>query len=912
MESNFLDNFEKHNIAIIDNGVRLSEFEPSQNQLKQLNIKKKISNYEFLTELCRVGYKLKIKGKVEDENIYAERIKDELNIIKDLGFVDYILMVWDICNFCDQNDIPRGPGRGSVSSSEVCYLIGITKIDSIKYGTYFTRFLSKSRAKYKEINGIKYIDGSLAPDIDLDICYINRYRVKEYLENKYAGKTSNLLTSSTFTSKILIKDILKGYEEFSEEEANKVSGLIEKIHGIPQEINDALSSDPKKENIEFKNWAKNHSDTCDIACINSSLIRAYGKHASALLISHDPINDIMPLQYGKNDDDEDNEEGVISGYDMYSAQELCLKFDLLGLKNVSVIRDICKMIGITEDDIDVNDQSIYDFFQTRDDFYGIFQFESEAQGNVAKKIKPKKFKHIVDALAISRPGASAFLKQYCDYIHDGIHQPIHPLIDPILKETGNVCLFQETLLKMLNTLGMQLDDCEGLRKAIGKKLPEKIKEYKEKIYNVCAQNNHPSEVADLIWKIAEDSGGYQFNLAHSVAYAMISAQTVYLKTNYPKEFFLANLKMTRYEKTNALEKITRIQQEMARLKIDLLPPDLTNSSIDFTIDNNNIRFGLGSIKGISNKTIEKLLSFRRSFNNKFEMFEAALETGINLTVMGALIKAGCLDSVLTKTRSYLLLEFCSYKLLRDREKVLIHKLGGKFNYDLLSIVKFMSENLDENNKKYMKESRFKTFKRDYDIYKNVYRENSKNENFTNYLYEKEVLGYSYSGKLKDIFKENSPALLCVAEAIALDTGKIGTIVAFIKEAEKRTSKKKKKYLSLIIEDESGELKCQFHTGRSKTDILIDIEEENDGNLPKSGDLVFLKYRKGSDNILWGDYCKILDFKVYLKTSEYRKAIEKEAAAQRKNDLEEASNNSEDISNLENDDDQNKIPEESAE
>jgi DNA polymerase III alpha subunit len=327
-----------------------------------------------------------------------------------------------------------------------------------------------------------------------------------------------------------------------------------------------------------------------------------------------------------------------------------------------------------------------------------------------------------------------------------------------------------------------------------------------------------------------------------------------------------------YAEAKPLEHICEIQGEMDRMGMRLLPPDLSKFDVDFTIDGNNIRYGLSSIKGVGAKIIDNLRQFVKNYNNKFELFAAALESGINITVMGALIKSGCLDSYLIKSRSYLLLEYASYKILKEGERVTAHKLSETMGHDLLKIIKYMSENINDKGKFLIKESRFKTFKKEYDDHKQIYLENSNNEDLTNYLYEKEILGFAYSKRLKTIFKENSPDLMSIYEINNLDKDQKGTIIAFVKEAELKTSRKKKRYLSLILEDESGELKCQFHSWKNQ-DALKDIEEENDGNLPKSGNLVFIKFSKG-DDIIFGRYCKIKDYTVYLRVSEYRKQITK--------------------------------------
>jgi len=876
----FYDKFSVLNVPALQNGVRLPEFKPSEEQYAYAKLPNTVSSKEFIRELCRIGFKDKVKDKVpkDQHHLYIDRVKEELDIIEQLGFIDYILMVWDICDFCKHAKIPTGPGRGSVSSSLVCYLIGITKVDAIKHGTFFTRFLSKSRAKYKMVDGIKYIEGSLAPDIDQDIDFLRRQEVIQYLQKKYPARTCKLLTTQTLSSKILIKEVLKKYEEAHEEQANFASGLMEKIHGIPQEIRDALSDDEEKENEKFKEWAKDHKETVAISLKLAGLQKSMGIHASALAISFEPIDTLIPMQLSAPDA-ESKEMEVVTAYDMYSAQEICLKFDLLGLKTVSLIDDVCKQININVDDIDCEDPSIYAFLQGNRGLHGIFQFESHSQGEISRKIKPKTFKQIVDALAISRPGASSFLSQYLDYIHRGEYKTIHPLIDPIMKETGGVCLFQETLLKMVNTLGLELDECEGLRKAIGKKLPDKIKEYKEKIYKICETNKHPKEVADLIWKIAEDSAGYQFNLSHSIAYGMITAQTAYLKANHPKEFFLGCLHIAR-EDSKKIEKIGVISHEMKQYGFEMLPPDLVVSDLDFKIENNGIRYGLSFIKGVSDKTIEKLQKFRAETKaNKFQVFQSLNQAGLNIGVGSALIQAGCMTEY-SKSRSRLVLELQTWNILSAAEKKLAMTLGEKFNYDLLNLLVFLRDNTNDKGKLYIKESRFETIRKKYNQYKAIYSQNNKNEQFANWFYERSVLGFSYSSSLKQVFEEHVRGLLTLAQINAEVPDMKICGIAVVQKCYTAKSKAGNPYAKISIEDETGEAQIKIFNQK------LQLCKEVNGGLPEEEDIVIFKGTT-KEGCIFADEVIVQNSKIYMRLRDIKEDVKDEDEKSSKKALDKA-------------------------
>lgn len=476
------------------------------------------TNLQFMTQLCRNGWKSKVAACIPKDRqaVYAERVKHELDTIETLGFTNYILMVWDICRFADTQKIPRGPGRGSVSSSLVCNLLNITDVDPIENGLFFTRFLSKSRAKTSVVEGVTYVDGGLVADIDMDFCFYRRQEVIDYINQRYPGQTAKLLTTQLFTSRMLMKDILKVYEGLSEEQAKEVSGIIEDDTGTPVPIERCLYGDEKfqkgqesdwEPNERFIEWAANHKESVELAMDLEGLNHAEGMHASAVAICAMPIRQLMPLQLSSG---KENEKVEITGFDMYDVQEIALKFDILGLKALSVLEDCTRATGVDWHKIDVHDPCIYQSLQDFKQRYGIFQLETWAQGTAAAKVKPRTFEQLSAVLAIARPGAMDFLQQFADYVNKGDRKSVHPLIDDIVEKTGYVTVYQEQFLQMLVRVGLTPDEAEAIRKIIGKKQKEKIPEAIAKIKEVCAKNNHPPEIVDLLLKIAEDSGGYAF------------------------------------------------------------------------------------------------------------------------------------------------------------------------------------------------------------------------------------------------------------------------------------------------------------------------------------------------------------------------------------------------------------------
>ena len=305
-------------------------------------------------------------------------------------------------------------------------------------------------------------------------------------------------------------------------------------------------------------------------------------------------------------------------------------------------------------------------------------------------------------------------------------QSVHPFFDDILGITGGIPIFQEQLMKMIVKVGFNLDEAETVRRIVGKKKVSEMPAWQQKIREKVAANNLDPAVADVLWKVAEDSANYSFNASHAVSYATLSALTTYLKFNHPKEFFLALLKSSKHE-PNPHEEIETISQELQFFDIRLLPPDLSKSKADFEIEGNNIRFGLNAIKGVSDKVLENLLNFRETeFANKIDCFDAAKEAGVNIGVLSALIQAGTLSSFSEK-RCRLVLEAQSYNILSDREKRNVKLLGAKFNYDVLNIIADTVKNKSvcDDGKPFMKESRYETFKKKYEPYKKIYDMNKK-------------------------------------------------------------------------------------------------------------------------------------------------------------------------------------------
>jgi DNA polymerase-3 subunit alpha len=846
----FSDEFESIELDI--HGVRLPEFEIDLASKRHLGISEDVSNYDFLRALASNGFKtLNINKSDKNYKKYVDRAKHELETLKELGFIDYILLVWDVIHFCKTSDIPIGLGRGSAAGSLILYLVGVTRIDPVKYDLYFERFISKIRAKKQVIDGVTYLDGSLMCDVDLDICYYNRQKVLQYLENKFKGKTSKILTFNSLSGKLLIKECGKIVAEKPEQEMTMISSLIPKTYGQVKNISEAY-----QEVEQFKEWCDQNKEAYQIALKLRDLIKNKGVHPSGVLLSYYDLETICPTEFS-------SDKEVVSSFDMNWASVFNIKLDILGLRSVSVVDNVCKSINIKIEDIDLNHESIYRNLQDLKSPHGLFQIEAETNFRVCQKVKPKNLEELSGVLALARPGALQFVDKYAAHTNYQQSESIHPFFDEILKETGGVALYQEQLMKMAHKIGFTLDEAEILRRIVGKKKTEEIKAWQQKIEQKCKQNKIPKEVSEILWKILEDSANYSFNKSHSIAYAGLAAITIYLKFNYPQQFFLSLLKMSRNE-PDPIGEISKIQKEMHNFGIKLLPPHIIKSEMDFSIEDKDIRFGLLSIKGISDKSIEKLNSFRNKYSNKFEIFEAAEEAGLNIGALSALIQAGALSGF-NQSRSKIVLEVQLWNMLTSKEKKYVISFADKFDYDLIKIIKHLNKFTDEKNKVVIKDNRLHTIKEKYAPYLSIYEQNNKSESFANWYYEKKLLGYTYNKNLKDIFSEKRENLKYISDILDEPVNAKVALVGQIEEVFSGISKnaKKTRYVRLKISDETSTISVLIFNDNIETNKLLNNRNFEEGNI------VIVKGSK-RDDCIFGDLIAIQDHEIYMKLNDLKK------------------------------------------
>lgn len=842
--NDFANSFEKYDFPNFG-WTRLPKPPITEDDKIKVGLSREDSNDKLIYTLCQIGFRKKVKLGLIDVNKkqeYIDRCELELDTFKELNFTDYILLVWKMVEKAREIGVFIDYGRGSVVSSCAAWFLGLTGCDPIKYKLFFSRFVSKARAKSKIIDGEVWISNELAPDIDQNFGE-GRDTIIQWLKELYPNRICKIANISSLTGKILVKDVYKTVEECNENEAKSVSELIERRFGVVQDIEDVY-----KDNKDFKNWADSHNLVYNI-CLNlRDVVRQYSSHASGYLVSYEELTEHTPLML-------DSEKNIISAYTMDSVQ--CLKLDLLGLETNLVIKNILKNIPEDINDINLdNNPIIYDQFQHNSLLpYGLYQISASCAFRVCNNLKPKNILELSHVNAIARPTALAYEEPY---INNTTKCP-HPLFKDALEWTRWLPLYQEQTSALVKAIGFDDDTAEQFRRVFAKKKLDELDKWVIKIQNKLEEKNLPKEAGDILVKLAKESANYQFNLSHSLATSYLSALTVYLKYKYPLQFYVAWLNVVKDSgnaKFSPLEKIAQIESELNNFGIKLLPPDITKSCLDFTIEDKNIRFGIGSIKGVAEKVKEHINEFKKVYTNKFEMFQGAHDSSINIGVFCSLIQSGCLDSFLyRKTRSKLVLEAQTWNILTDKEKIFCNERAIEYNYDLLNIIKDLTEKYkNEKGVFLIKPSRFETIKKKYEPYKEIYLKNSKNQELANYWYESRVLGFSYSSTLKNIYIKSLPKIISINEIKDLFSDMQVEFVGIVKECKSgvANNEKKTKYFKCLISDEKAQVSVMLFCYKNKegkiTDRIQDCIDYNNGKLPEEGQVVIVKGKKKGDSV----------------------------------------------------------------
>ncbi len=601
----------------------------------------------------------------EKKWIYYERLKKELDVIKRMGFSGYFLIVSDFIEHARRNDIPVGPGRGSAAGSLVAYSLGITNIDPIRYNLLFERFLNPDRISL--------------PDIDIDFCFEGRDDVIRYVAEKYGTENvTQIITFGQMKAKAAIRDVGRALD-MPYGEVDKIAKLVPSQLNIT--IEEALESEPELRRLAEED--PRVKELIDAATALEGLPRHASTHAAGVVISNRPLVEYLPLYKGQK------ENIVTTQYAMKDVEKIGLvKFDFLGIKTLTLIdravKELRRNRGIrfNIEDIPLDDGDTYALISSG---YtnGIFQLESSGIKELLKKLRPETFEDLMAAVALYRPGPlqSGMVDDFIKRKHGKV--PITyelPQLKDILENTYGVMVYQEQVMEISRVLaGFTPGEADVLRKAMGKKVPEVMLEQRARFLEGAKENKIPQKKAEKIFDLMAKFAGYGFNKSHSAAYAMIAYQTAYLKAHYPVEFMAALLSVNMGD----ADKVMKYISECRHMQIEVLPPDVNSSSMDFSVHDNAIRFGLAAIKNVGSAAIEAIIGARDDgpFEDLVDFLERVDSRKVNKKVVESLIKCGAFDSV-TKNRAYLMATLdSSMEIAQGRERD--RALGQRSIFDVL-------------------------------------------------------------------------------------------------------------------------------------------------------------------------------------------------------------------------------------
>lgn len=847
--NDFSSKFSDYNIQI--HGVKMPKFELDKETQSLYKIPSGLDSNQILDFLTLKGFEQREKeGQVpaEIKEEAKDRIKYELDIVKEADLSDYFLIIWDLINIARREDIPYGEGRGSCGGSYVLYCLGVTNECPIQNGLFFERFMSKSRLKFTEVDGQKYFDGKLLMDVDLDFSDEKREILIDILYKKYVNRICKLITFGTLQGKKAVKEISKVMFGFTEQEAQKVSDMIPKIFGNVMEPSKAYEEVP-----DFREFCDKHPNFLKVCNKLSGLVTQKGSHASAYLISGEPMDD-LPVETSSS------EKEIVSSYDMNFAQLQYIKLDLLGLSSLRIIDEVCKSAGINRYDIKLTYDNTYKHLQYLKTPYELFQISGDAVVKALNKMQPKNLTELSNVISIARPGSMNFIDDYVENVKPTENEKILE----ILKETNGICIYQESLIRIgKEVFGLTAEEAELVRRVVGKKDTKEMPKWIEKIKENAQKLNLKQEDIDFYIKILNDSANYGFNKSHGYLYAKMAALTVYLKFNYPQHFFVSILNSAK-----DVESLSAIERELPEFGIKLLAPDVTKSKINFSVEGKDIRFGISEIKGISSKTIEKLQTFIDSEkSNKFQTFAAAKEAGLPIGPLCALIQSGAILSEYGD-RPLLVFEAQVFNVLSDKEKSYLLKNGSKYQYSITTALRDYENWTDSNGKKFTKPSRLVTIRKKSEWFWEIWKKNSKYPTLAAYYYEKTLLGYSYSTTLKGIFGHDKPFLVNSKEVESLSPNDAFEFVGEFKELKQGNSKASgKPYIQFVFSDETGELRTML-IGYNYDNFLQKGKKE----FPNEEEIVYLRAKRGSSDLHW-----LIDFetqrkKIYTSLSELKKDL----------------------------------------
>jgi len=610
------------------------DFDFNTYHFPQFDADSEVSVEELFEKEVRKGYarridRIRAKNPEMDQAVYDERLNYEIRTINDMKFPGYFLIVADFIRFAKENKVPVGPGRGSAAGSMVAYSLGITDLDPIEHGLIFERFLNPARINM--------------PDIDVDFCINGREKVFKYVVDRYGGGdyVAQIITFGKLKTRAVIRDVGRALD-IPLAEVDVIAKMVPDVLNIS--LDNALEQEPKL--FELAKQKPEVDKLIKICRVLEGLPRHASTHAAGVVIGDKRLVEYLPLYRGKKGE-------VVTQYDMNRVEKIGLvKFDLLGLRNLTVIDNTLSLIagqGKTPPDltnVDLNDPDTYKLLSAGDTT-GVFQLESSGMKDLLVRLKPENFADVTALVALYRPGPldSGMVNDYVERKHgrESVEYLV-PELEPILKETYGVILYQEQVMQISGALaGYTMAKADELRKAMGKKIVSTMAEHREIFMKGAEARHMPLDKAESIFDLMEKFGGYGFNKSHSAAYALIAYQTAYLKAHFPVEFMAALLT----SEMNSIDGVVKYIGECRSHSIRILPPDINESHTEFLVSESGIRFGLVAVKNVGEGAIEIIIRERGKggpFTSLFEFCARVDLRKVNKRVIESLIQCGAFDS----------------------------------------------------------------------------------------------------------------------------------------------------------------------------------------------------------------------------------------------------------------------------
>jgi len=584
---------------------------------------KHLSLDEYLRHLSEEGLK-KYYPKITPE--LQERLDHELDIIKTMGYAGYFLIVKDFIDYANEKQIPVGPGRGSAAGSLVSYCLRITTIDPMEYDLLFERFLNPDRVSM--------------PDIDIDFCYERREEIIQYVREKYGEKNvTQIITFGSMAARGVIRDVGRVLD-MNLSDVDKIAKLIPAEIGIT--LDKALEKVDELRKLSTKDEL--HKQLIDYSKVLEGLARHSSTHAAGVVITPGELTDYTPLA-------KSNQSDSTTQYDMKSLDKIgVLKMDFLGLRTLTVMDHALKHlkkrnIELDLENIPLNDQKTLDIFG-KGETVGVFQFESAGMRDNLRRLNPQNIDDLVAMNALYRPGPMEMIPEYIDRKFGRAQITyLHPKLEPILKETYGIIVYQEQVMRVASDLGgFSMAKADELRRAMGKKKKDIMAKLSVEFKKGAAENGINEKSADEIYELMKKFAKYGFNKSHAVGYSVVAFQTAYLKAHYPAEFMAANLT----SEMGDTDRIVILIEECKKMGIEVLGPDVNESEVEFTVVGKNIRYGLNAIKNVGKNSILSIIAAREEhgkFKTIFDLCEHIDLRLVNKKVLESLAKAGALDSL---------------------------------------------------------------------------------------------------------------------------------------------------------------------------------------------------------------------------------------------------------------------------